>query len=152
MKCLFATEGGSETESTVDSDFGRSDLLATTSSDSFFTYKPRYMTGLTWVTFNSCQHCQLHSESFWKIPWTFSACFCCQCYLATSYLTLFQILYHPSNFSVYYRSASTADKESFENDLEQQLEDELKLEELMKHRQEADKTCMVRLWQSFSLD
>uniref|UniRef100_A0A7N6A6Y3 Dystrobrevin n=1 Tax=Anabas testudineus TaxID=64144 RepID=A0A7N6A6Y3_ANATE len=32
---------------------------------------------------------------------------------------------------------------SFENDLEQQLEHELKLEELMKHRQEPDKTCMV---------
>uniref|UniRef100_A0A7N8YJ89 Dystrobrevin n=1 Tax=Mastacembelus armatus TaxID=205130 RepID=A0A7N8YJ89_9TELE len=31
----------------------------------------------------------------------------------------------------------------FENVLEQQLEDELKLEELMKHRQEPDKTCMV---------
>ncbi|GLD51018.1 voltage-dependent R-type calcium channel subunit alpha-1E-like protein, partial [Lates japonicus] len=73
------SEGGSETESTVDSDFGRGDLLATTSSDPFFTYKPR----------------------------------------------------------------SAAEEESFENDLEQQLEDELKLEELMKHRQEPDKTCMV---------
>uniref|UniRef100_A0A8C4ISC3 Dystrobrevin n=1 Tax=Dicentrarchus labrax TaxID=13489 RepID=A0A8C4ISC3_DICLA len=70
---------GSETESTVDSDFGRGDLLATTSSDPFFTYKP------------------------------------------------------------------SAAEESFENDLEQQLEDELKLEELMKHRQKPDKTCMVRL-------
>lgn len=38
---LFSSEGGSETESTVDSDFGRGDLLATTSSDPFFTYKPR---------------------------------------------------------------------------------------------------------------
>ncbi|XP_051251870.1 dystrobrevin alpha isoform X8 [Dicentrarchus labrax] len=75
---------GSETESTVDSDFGRGDLLATTSSDPFFTYKPR--------------------------------------------------------------SASAAE-ESFENDLEQQLEDELKLEELMKHRQKPDKTCMVTLQQ-----
>ncbi|XP_018531959.1 dystrobrevin alpha isoform X7 [Lates calcarifer] len=73
------SEGGSETESTVDSDFGRGDLLATTSSDPFFTYKPR----------------------------------------------------------------SAAEEESFENDLEQQLEDELKLEELMKHRQEPEKTCMV---------
>ncbi|XP_076600708.1 dystrobrevin alpha isoform X2 [Chaetodon auriga] len=78
------SEGGSETESIVDSDFGRGDLLATTSSDPFFTYKPR--------------------------------------------------------------SASAAE-ESFENDLEQQLEDELKLEELMKHRQEPDKTCMVTLQQ-----
>ncbi|KAG8014209.1 Dystrobrevin beta [Nibea albiflora] len=77
------SEGGSETESTVDSDFGRGDFLAATSSDPFFTYKQR--------------------------------------------------------------SASAAEEESFENDLEQQLEDELKLEELMKHRQEPDKTCMVRL-------
>uniref|UniRef100_A0A4W6CDS3 Dystrobrevin n=1 Tax=Lates calcarifer TaxID=8187 RepID=A0A4W6CDS3_LATCA len=77
------SEGGSETESTVDSDFGRGDLLATTSSDPFFTYKPR----------------------------------------------------------------SAAEEESFENDLEQQLEDELKLEELMKHRQEPEKTCMVTLQQ-----
>ncbi len=45
-----------------------------------------------------------------------------------------------------HRSASAAEEESFENDLEQQLEDELKLEELMKHRQEADKTCMVRIY------
>ncbi|KAM9350148.1 dystrobrevin alpha [Symphorus nematophorus] len=80
------SEGGSETESTVDSDFGRGDLLATTSSDPFFTYKAR--------------------------------------------------------------SASAAEEEErFENDLEQQLEDELKLEELMKHRQEPDKTCMVTLQQ-----
>uniref|UniRef100_A0A3B4XDM0 Dystrobrevin n=1 Tax=Seriola lalandi dorsalis TaxID=1841481 RepID=A0A3B4XDM0_SERLL len=42
-----------------------------------------------------------------------------------------------------HRSAGAAEEESFENDLEQQLEDELKLEELMKHRQEPDKTCMV---------
>uniref|UniRef100_A0A3Q3KL07 Dystrobrevin n=1 Tax=Monopterus albus TaxID=43700 RepID=A0A3Q3KL07_MONAL len=79
------SEGGSETESTVDSDFGRGDPLVTTSSDPSFTYKPR--------------------------------------------------------------SASAAEQESFENDLEQQLEDELKLEELMKHRQEPDKTCMVTLQQ-----
>uniref|UniRef100_A0A3P8RVJ2 Dystrobrevin n=1 Tax=Amphiprion percula TaxID=161767 RepID=A0A3P8RVJ2_AMPPE len=77
------SEGGSETESTVDSEFGRCDLLASTSSDPFFTYKPRYCSNIT------------------------------------------------------------ADEESFENDLEQQLEDELKLEELMKHRQETDKTCIV---------
>ncbi|XP_040910944.1 dystrobrevin alpha isoform X10 [Toxotes jaculatrix] len=79
------SEGGSETESTVDSDFGRGDLLATTSSDPFITYKPR--------------------------------------------------------------SSSAAEQESFENDLEQQLEDELKLEELLKHRQEPDKPCMVTLQQ-----
>ncbi|XP_058490778.1 dystrobrevin alpha isoform X5 [Solea solea] len=79
------SEGGSESESTADSDFGRSDLLATTSSDPFFTYKTRM--------------------------------------------------------------TSAADAESFENDLEQQLEDELKMEELMKHRQEPDKTCMVTLQQ-----
>lgn len=77
------SEGGSETESTVDSDFGRGDLLA--SSDPLFTYKSR--------------------------------------------------------------SVSAAEEESFENDLEQQLEDELKLEELMKHRQEPDKACMVTLQQ-----
>ncbi|XP_068460099.1 dystrobrevin alpha isoform X2 [Clinocottus analis] len=77
------SEGGSETESTTDSDFGRADLLATTSSDPFFTYKPR--------------------------------------------------------------SASAA--ESFENDLERQLEDELSLEELVQHRQEPDKACMVTLQQ-----
>ncbi|XP_054452786.1 dystrobrevin alpha [Anoplopoma fimbria] len=78
------SEGGSETESTADSDFGRSDLLATTSSDPFLIYKSR--------------------------------------------------------------SASAAD-ERFENDLEQQLEDELTLDELMKHRQEPDKACMVTLQQ-----
>ncbi|XP_053185674.1 dystrobrevin alpha [Scomber japonicus] len=79
------SEGGSETESTVDSDFGRGELLATTSSDPFFPYKPR--------------------------------------------------------------TTSAAEEESYENDLEQQLEDELKLEELMKHRQEPDKACMVTLQQ-----
>ncbi|XP_034411218.1 dystrobrevin alpha isoform X1 [Cyclopterus lumpus] len=77
------SEGGSETESTTDSDFGRADLSATTSSDPFFTYKPR--------------------------------------------------------------SASAA--ESFENDLERRLEDELSLEELVQHRQEPDKACMVTLQQ-----
>uniref|UniRef100_A0A8D3BCX2 Dystrobrevin n=1 Tax=Scophthalmus maximus TaxID=52904 RepID=A0A8D3BCX2_SCOMX len=79
------SEGGSETESTVDSDYGRGDLLATNSSDPFITYRPR--------------------------------------------------------------RARAAEEESFENDLEQQLEDELKLDELMKHRQEPDKTCMVTLQQ-----
>uniref|UniRef100_A0A8C3AZY9 Dystrobrevin n=1 Tax=Cyclopterus lumpus TaxID=8103 RepID=A0A8C3AZY9_CYCLU len=78
------SEGGSETESTTDSDFGRADLSATTSSDPFFTYKPRYRSGM---------------------------------------------------------SASAA--ESFENDLERRLEDELSLEELVQHRQEPDKACMV---------
>ncbi|XP_053294752.1 dystrobrevin alpha isoform X2 [Pleuronectes platessa] len=71
------SEGGSETESTVDSDFGRGDLSARTSLDPFITFKQR----------------------------------------------------------------------SFDNDLEQQLEDELSLEQLMKHRQEPDKTCMVTLQQ-----
>uniref|UniRef100_A0A8D0CPP7 Dystrobrevin n=1 Tax=Sander lucioperca TaxID=283035 RepID=A0A8D0CPP7_SANLU len=42
-----------------------------------------------------------------------------------------------------HRSSSAAEEESFENDLEQRLEDELKLEELIKHRQEPDKSCMV---------
>uniref|UniRef100_A0A668ULP7 Dystrobrevin n=1 Tax=Oreochromis aureus TaxID=47969 RepID=A0A668ULP7_OREAU len=78
------SEGGSETESTVDSDFGR-ELLATNSSDPFYAYKPR--------------------------------------------------------------PASAADEECFEKDLERQLEDELQLDELKKHRQEADKTCMVTLQQ-----
>ncbi|CAI5641020.1 unnamed protein product [Oreochromis niloticus] len=78
------SEGGSETESTVDSDFGR-ELLATNSSDPFYAYKPR--------------------------------------------------------------PASAADEECFEKDLERQLEDELQLDELKKHRQEADKMCMVTLQQ-----
>lgn len=47
VKGYFSSEGGSETESTVDSDFGRGDLLAAASSDSFFSYKPRYSTVLT---------------------------------------------------------------------------------------------------------
>ncbi|XP_072297762.1 dystrobrevin alpha isoform X7 [Eucyclogobius newberryi] len=76
------SEGGIETESTVDSDFGR-ELLAATSSDPFFNYKPR--------------------------------------------------------------PASGAD--SYENNLEAQLEDQLKFGELMKHRPERDKTCMVTLQQ-----
>uniref|UniRef100_A0A671UU69 Dystrobrevin n=1 Tax=Sparus aurata TaxID=8175 RepID=A0A671UU69_SPAAU len=42
------------------------------------------------------------------------------------------------------KELNSEEEESFENDLEQQLEEELKLEELMKHRQEPDKTCMVR--------
>lgn len=50
--------------------------------------------------------------------------------------------------AICHRSTSAAEDESFENNLEQQLEDELKLEELMKHRQEPDKACMVSLWQS----
>uniref|UniRef100_A0A8D3D742 Dystrobrevin n=1 Tax=Scophthalmus maximus TaxID=52904 RepID=A0A8D3D742_SCOMX len=37
------SEGGSETESTVDSDYGRGDLLATNSSDPFITYRPRFL-------------------------------------------------------------------------------------------------------------
>lgn len=42
-----------------------------------------------------------------------------------------------------------AAEESFENDVDRQLEDELSLEELMKHRQEPDKVCMVKLIWSF---
>lgn len=42
------------------------------------------------------------------------------------------------------RGAGAAEEESFENDLERQLEGELSLEELRKHRQEPDKVCMVR--------
>lgn len=76
------SEGGSETESTVDSEFGR-ELLAATSTDPFFSYKPR--------------------------------------------------------------PASGAD--SYENNLEQQLEDELHLEEFMKHRPEPEKSCMLTLQQ-----
>ncbi|XP_068196643.1 dystrobrevin alpha isoform X6 [Antennarius striatus] len=78
------SEGGSETDSIVDSDYGRGDLSAKRSSESFFTYKPR---------------------------------------------------------------STSAAEESFENDLEQQLENEFKLEELMKHMQEPEKTCMVTLQQ-----
>ncbi|KAK1878755.1 Dystrobrevin alpha [Dissostichus eleginoides] len=74
------SEGGSETESTADSDFRRSDLLAATSSDPFFTSKTSRV--------------------------------------------------------------SAAEEESFESDLDQLLEDELQLEELMKHRQEPEKACM----------
>lgn len=44
-----------------------------------------------------------------------------------------------------------APEESFENDLDRQLEDELSLEELMKHRQEPDKVCMVKLKWSFQV-
>lgn len=76
------SEGGSETESTVDSEFGR-ELLAATSTDTFFSYNAR--------------------------------------------------------------PASGAD--SYENNLERQLEDELHLEEYMKHRPEPEKSCMVTLQQ-----
>lgn len=47
VNSYFSSEGGSETESTVDSDFGRGDPLAAASSDSFFSYKTRYTTVLT---------------------------------------------------------------------------------------------------------
>ncbi|XP_038159780.1 dystrobrevin alpha isoform X5 [Cyprinodon tularosa] len=79
------SEGGSETESLLDSDFGRCDLMATTSSDFYFTYKPR--------------------------------------------------------------PVRAREEESFENSLEQQLEDELKLGELVKHRPETDKTCLMTMEQ-----
>ncbi|XP_047446039.1 dystrobrevin alpha isoform X10 [Mugil cephalus] len=80
------SEGGSETESSLDLEFGRCDLLAGTSSNPFFPYKSR-------------------------------------------------------------AAGAAEEEEAFENDLEQQLEDELELEELMKHRRETDKTCMVTLQQ-----
>lgn len=51
VKSHFSSEGGSETESTVDSDFGRGDLLAAASSDSFFSYKTRYSTVLNNLKF-----------------------------------------------------------------------------------------------------
>lgn len=78
-------EGGSETESTVDSDLGRGDTFAATAttSDPFLSFKPRIA---------SAEHEDIH----------------------------------------------------YGNDLERQLEDELKFEELMKHRQDPDKACMVR--------
>ncbi|XP_043990377.1 dystrobrevin alpha isoform X10 [Gambusia affinis] len=79
------SEGGSETESLLDSDFGQCDLMATTSSDFYFSYKPR--------------------------------------------------------------PTRAAEEEAFENNLDQQLEEELKLEELVKHRQEMDKTCLVTMEQ-----
>uniref|UniRef100_A0A7N6BLT2 Dystrobrevin n=1 Tax=Anabas testudineus TaxID=64144 RepID=A0A7N6BLT2_ANATE len=101
------SEGGSETESTVDSDFGRCDLLPTTSSDPFFNYKPR---SLSKILADLTQ-----KAGFAHLTASFRQLFCCRVLHA----------------------------ESFENDLEQQLEHELKLEELMKHRQEPDKTCMV---------
>uniref|UniRef100_M4AXF7 Dystrobrevin n=1 Tax=Xiphophorus maculatus TaxID=8083 RepID=M4AXF7_XIPMA len=87
------SEGGSETESLLDSDFGQCDLMATTSSDFYFTYKPRYLSDTVAI---------LAEES----------------------------LYHQ-------------EEETFENNLDQQLEEELKSEELVKHRQETDKTCLV---------
>ncbi|XP_077470741.1 dystrobrevin alpha isoform X2 [Stigmatopora argus] len=82
------SECGSETESTVDSDLGRGDMFAvtTTTSDPFLSLKPR-------------------------------------------------------------TAAAEQEEERYGNDLERQLEDELKFEELMKHRQDSDKTCMVTLQQ-----
>ncbi|XP_019734492.1 dystrobrevin alpha isoform X7 [Hippocampus comes] len=82
------SEGGSETESTVDSDLGRGDTFAATAttSDPFLSFKPRIA---------SAEHEDIH----------------------------------------------------YGNDLERQLEDELKFEELMKHRQDPDKACMMTLQQ-----
>ncbi|XP_077413400.1 dystrobrevin alpha isoform X3 [Vanacampus margaritifer] len=83
------SEGGSETESTADSDLGRGDTFGattTSTSDPFLSFKPRIATAE-------------HKE------------------------------------------------ERYGNDLERQLEDELKFEELMKHRQEPDKACMMTLQQ-----
>ncbi|XP_057713738.1 dystrobrevin alpha isoform X4 [Corythoichthys intestinalis] len=82
------SEGGSETESTVDSDLGRGDMFAvtTTTSDPFLSMNSR-------------------------------------------------------------TAVAEQEEERYGNDLERQLEDELKFEELMKHRQDSDKTCMVTLQQ-----
>ncbi|XP_061551212.1 dystrobrevin alpha isoform X5 [Phycodurus eques] len=82
------SEGGSETESTVGSDFGHGDTFAvtTTTSDPFLSFKPRI-------------------------------------------------------------AAAEQEEERYGNDLERQLEDELKFEEFIKHRQEPDKACMVTLQQ-----
>uniref|UniRef100_H3CSW5 Dystrobrevin n=1 Tax=Tetraodon nigroviridis TaxID=99883 RepID=H3CSW5_TETNG len=93
------SEGGSETESTADSEVGRGDILATASSESFFSYKPRV-----------AKTCTLTSRE---------VAFCCR--------------------------GARAAEESFQSDLDRQLEDELSLEELMKHRQEPDKVRMVSL-------
>ena len=70
--------------------------------------------------------------------------------LFLSSVTITSVFRYTSNLVSYFkapvichRSSSAAEEESFENDLEQRLEDELKLEELIKHRQEPDKSCMV---------
>ncbi|XP_061695524.1 dystrobrevin alpha isoform X1 [Syngnathoides biaculeatus] len=77
------SEGGSETESTVDSD---TLAVTTTPSDPFLSFKPG-------------------------------------------------------------TAAADQEEERYGSDLERQLEDELKFEELMKRRQEPDKACMVTLQQ-----
>ncbi|KAK2822497.1 hypothetical protein Q5P01_022562 [Channa striata] len=56
------SECGSETESTVDSDFGRGDLLATISSDPFFTYKPRSASATEEERFENDLEQQLEDE------------------------------------------------------------------------------------------
>lgn len=66
LKC-FSVEGGSETESTVDSECGRSDILATNSSDSFFTYKPRYIMCLIICVFYSSPVYPVMLLSLWQI-------------------------------------------------------------------------------------
>uniref|UniRef100_A0A3P8VLZ6 Dystrobrevin n=1 Tax=Cynoglossus semilaevis TaxID=244447 RepID=A0A3P8VLZ6_CYNSE len=99
------SEGGSETESTVDSDYGRGDLMATTSSDPFM-YKTRFLSR--------------------------SVCFSAQ--------LIFSCPNHCKQMSV----GLAVDEDCFEHDLERQLDDEFKLDELIKHRQEPEKTCMVR--------
>uniref|UniRef100_A0A3Q3MC80 Dystrobrevin n=1 Tax=Mastacembelus armatus TaxID=205130 RepID=A0A3Q3MC80_9TELE len=102
------SEGGSETESTVDSDFGRA-----------FDYQFVYIE---------------NNNSSFPVKYSFiPPVFQCTIHLLSCFKP--HVICH--------RSANAAEGESFENVLEQQLEDELKLEELMKHRQEPDKTCMV---------
>ena len=47
-------------------------------------------------------------------------------------------------FAIFYRGSAVVDEDSYETDLERQLEGELKMEDLMKHRPEPEKACMVR--------
>ncbi|KAL6103858.1 dtna [Pungitius sinensis] len=56
------SEGGSETESTSDCDFGRADLSSTPSSDPFFTYKSRSASAAEEERFESDLERQLEAE------------------------------------------------------------------------------------------
>ncbi|XP_062413646.1 dystrobrevin alpha isoform X4 [Pungitius pungitius] len=56
------SEGGSETESTSDCDFGRADLFSTPSSDPFFTYKSRSASAADEERFESDLERQLEAE------------------------------------------------------------------------------------------
>lgn len=129
LNVLFFTEGGSETESLLDSDFGRCDLMATTSSDFYFTYKPRYLSD-TWTTWKKCVLFYAFHQRFWKF-------LCQRC--SRWHLSVVALI----SFCSCVRPARATEDDGFEKNLEQQLEDELKLEDLVKHRQETDKTCLV---------